>query len=127
MILAFTGTRRGMTPDQKARVHAYLARVTPTEVHHGDCIGADVDFHAIASALDIPVVVHPPILPTLRAFCTSDRILPPKPYLDRDRDMVDLADALLATPARGRQSGGTWYTVQYARRAGREVLVIYPT
>lgn len=136
MILAFTGTRTGMTPDQRLRVRAHLTRTHPSAVHHGDCIGADAEFHAIALSLGIPIVIHPPVNPTLRAFCAAtpaDRlvssvtVLAPRPYLDRNRDMVDLADVLLATPARGRQTGGTWRTVTYARRIGRRVLILHPT
>lgn len=135
MILAFTGTRTGMTPDQRLRVRDVLTRTRPDAVHHGDCIGADAEFHAIALSLGIPVVIHPPVNPVLRAFCPAtpaDRlvasvtVLPARPYRDRDRDMVDLADAVLATPARGRQTGGTWYTVAYARRTGRAVTVLFP-
>jgi hypothetical protein len=41
MILAITGTRDGAAYDAHERVRAILASLRPTELFHGDCIGAD--------------------------------------------------------------------------------------
>jgi hypothetical protein len=42
MIIGFTGTRYGMTDKQKSSLQSILSKLeTITEVHHGDCIGAE--------------------------------------------------------------------------------------
>lgn len=123
--LGFTGTRRGMTDAQKARVAEKSAPFA--EVHHGDCVGADADMHAIARAAGQRVVVHPPTDPKLQACLTGDVTAPAKPYLDRNRDIVDEADVLIATPAEsGPSTGGTWFTIRYAFKLGRPVLIVWP-
>ena len=45
-------------------------------------------------------------------------------YLDRDRYMVDHSSMLIACYD-GRKKGGTFWTVNYARRTGRKVIDIY--
>jgi hypothetical protein len=57
----------------------------------------------------------------------------PKPYLDRDRDIVDATDLLIATPFHAYTeahlnyaAGGTWYTVRYAINRGKPVKLIDP-
>ena len=45
MRLAFTGTRQGMTAAQRRRCATLLRELMPEEVHHGDAIGADAEFH----------------------------------------------------------------------------------
>ena len=51
----------------------------------------------------------------------------PKPYLDRNRDIVDACEVLLATPdGPERLRSGTWSTVRYARKIGKPVEVRLP-
>lgn len=45
-------------------------------------------------------------------------------YLDRDRYMVEHSSMLIACYD-GRKKGGTFWTVNYARRTGRKVIDIY--
>ncbi len=45
--------------------------------------------------------------------------------LDRNRFMVERSDLLLAVYS-GISSGGTAYTVNYARRLGRKVIILDP-
>lgn len=50
MIVGFTGTREGMSPEQKRVTREIISQLITTSVHtavHGDCIGADTDFHHI--------------------------------------------------------------------------------
>ncbi len=50
MKVGFTGTRKGMTEFQKTEVRRLLTEYMhgrDMEAHHGDCIGADTDFHNI--------------------------------------------------------------------------------
>ena len=131
MKIGFTGTREGMTKRQKKELERLLVeflRGGASEFHHGDCVGADEEAHTIASALGYKVVVHPPERAILRAFCAGDVILPKKGYLQRNKDIVDSTDVLIAAPKSGTEvlRSGTWSTIRYARRKGKQVIVLEP-
>jgi hypothetical protein len=129
-LLAFTGTRSGMTDAQKKTVRELLIRLHPSAVRHGDCVGADADFHAIAAAQQIPIFIHPPINPTFRANLPSPVLpMPPKEYLARNRDMVDASKHLIAAPKEAieQPTGGTWYTVRYAMKMRKFIYVVWPS
>ena len=118
-----------MTGEQRRVCTAILAQMRATEVHHGDAIGADAEFHAIARELGLRVIVHPPIDGRDRAFCTGNEILPQNRYKVRNRAIVDAADLVMGTPA-GRElesrGSGTWYTLRYAERRGKRVVIVWP-
>lgn len=123
----FTGTREGITSFQRGNLMQLLAAAVPVELHHGDCKGADAEAHSMADGLLIPVIIHPPVKDDYRAFCWSHDIREPKPYLDRDRDIVEETSYLIACPKQDTpRSGGTWYTVDYAIRTGKPVYLLYP-
>jgi len=59
--LGFTGTQRGMTPDQLEGVAEVVAAFSSvTSAHHGDCVGADAEFHGTCRAAEIPLHIYPP-------------------------------------------------------------------
>lgn len=125
--IGFSGTRKGMTPQQRETVEELLDGERVDEVHHGDCVGADANFHDMCCGR-YPIVIHPPSEVKLRAFCKDAEVRPSKGYLARNRDIVDETDELIATPRAGSeewQTGGTWYTVNYARQRGKPVTVVY--
>jgi len=126
MKVGFTGTRSGMTEAQRREVTALLVRLETEQLHHGDCIGADADAHAIARSLDIAVVLHPPSDPKARAFCegaASEH--PPKAYLTRNKAIVAETDVLIATPWGPEQRrSGTWATIRHARTLERPCYVV---
>lgn len=150
--IGFTGTRTGMTTDQSATLRERLSKKHTTwtmfsEFHHGDCTGADEEAHEMMRVLvtrnwplRVDIIIHPPVDFRWRAGCgTSDeeaeglmqgmiKILPEKPYLERDRDIVDATDMLIACPAGfdDRGNGGTWYTVRYAMKQVKPILLIWP-
>ena len=128
MRIGFTGTRRGMDSHQKWEVAILVAENKPTEVHHGDCIGADTDFHEICME-HIPIVIHPSNLKT-RAWNYAGVTMEhePKPPIVRDHDIVDSVDMLIACPAQNYEIlwSGTWATIRYARKVGKLVRIIYP-
>ena len=129
MIIGFTGTQNGMTPEQIGTVNYLLGKHKPEEVHHGDCKGADADFHNISRTHKIDVVLHPPIKDVKRAFCSDYfEAAPKKDYLDRNRDIVDACELLIATPKEKemQQRSGTWYTIRYALRMHRRVIIVFP-
>lgn len=130
MILGFTGTQNGMTRAQKATFWDLITSLCPSEFHHGDCIGADEQAHNIVRDTSIPtyIVSHPPENPTKRADCTADHSYPPLDYLARDRAIVAISDALVATPSSFTETirSGTWYTVRQARKAKKPITIIWP-
>lgn len=126
--VGFTGTRYGMTDAQKAAVASLLERVAPRWCHHGDCLGADADFHYLAKRAGAAVMIHPPSDPKLRARLVGDDIAEEKPYLDRNRDIVNASTILVATPKEStpQGKGGTWFTIGYARLQGKRVTIVWP-
>lgn len=127
--LGSTGTSRGMTPDQLEAVQQVIqgwpAAIT---LHHGDCIGADKQLHQLARRYGWRVVGHLPINQKKRAFCDFDEIREPKPYLDRNQDIVHESAYLLATPKEDDEDlrSGTWATVRRARDRRRPILLVTP-
>lgn len=130
MIIGFTGTQRGMTVKQKRTVTTILTRFVATEVHHGDCVGADDQFDGVARALNFDVVVHPPIDPKKRAHVANDgktTYLMPRSYKNRNRDIVNVCDLLVAAPRRSeRLWSRTWSTVRYARKKRKSIIIVEP-
>jgi hypothetical protein len=130
MIVGFTGTQSGCTPHQRLKLRELLVRLAPvSELHHGDCIGADAECHAIALELGIPVFLHPCNLVGKRAFSVGAAgEYEPKQPLVRNRDIVHVVDVLIATPRRMHEEmrSGTWATVRYARKAHKKRYVIFP-
>lgn len=120
-----------MTNKQYGRLVIWF-RWACSELHHGDCIGADYEAHALARSLvgeGIHIVIHPPRVEKNRAFCEGDEIRKPKTYLERNRDIVDASDILLAAPKGSEHEyfrSGTWHTVRYALTVRVPTLVIYP-
>lgn len=129
MKVGFTGTQAGMTEQQKARIIEFLDDNPVDEVHHGDCIGSDSDFHVLVleSYRRIPILIHPPSNPAKRAFCRGDREFVPLPYLVRNREIVSVTEVLLATPKGPEElRSGTWSTIRYARKIGHPVHIFWP-
>lgn len=126
--IGFTGSRTGMTDAQKVTMARLLAELRPKQVHHGDAIGSDADFHALARATSAVVVVHPPEDEKDRAFCTGDRTLPALPYLERNKAIVNACTVLIATPDSEKEQvrSGTWSTIRYAAREKKIMRVVMP-
>lgn len=130
-VIGFTGTRRGMTPEQKEAVRRYLLEVYPTEVSHGDRVGSDAEFHDLVREI-LPackIVIRPGPDEELRAFKQGDVLLPVKTHYARNRDIVDNATAVLVVSACSspQPKGATRYAINYAIKKNVAVDVIYPT
>jgi hypothetical protein len=130
VIAGFTGTQQGMDDIQQATLRELLTSLEIEEVHHGDCVGADAQCHALCEELGIDVVIHPPDDNSRRAFCHAPRILEPRPYLERNRVIVAAAQMLFAAPKESDEptqmrAGGTWWTVRLARRSNVPVVMMW--
>jgi hypothetical protein len=128
----FTGTQTGVTSAQLDSLAVQLrvlnALETINQFHHGDCVGADETAHHLAQSLSWDIVIHPPLNASKRAFCkgavaTWQR----KPYLDRNHDIVDCCDILIACPSgTEHRRSGTWSTVRYARKERKPIVIVWP-
>ena len=128
MKVGFTGTRFGMSYKQKEALSNLLYETLDEEFHHGDCLGADYEADSIARKWGYEIVIHPPEDKKYRAFCaqSGDTVWEPAPYLERNRDIVDSTDKLIAAPKSGKEElrSGTWATIRYARKMGKEVVIL---
>ena len=99
------------------------------EFHHGDCIGADEQFHAVAKRIGFKIIIHPPENNSKRAFCFgADTVLEEKAYLIRNHAIVDETNVLIAVPKSAAEElrSGTWATVRYARKAKHRIYILMP-
>lgn len=132
MTIAFTGTRSGMNDRQKKHVSEFLQKHLE-EIDtclHGGCVGADKDFHDLCLEFNLSVEVYPgysannPDDLSIKAELTgaySEH--KPNTHFARNRVMVDRADIVIGTPYNDIQKGGTWYTINYAKKKEKELYV----
>ncbi len=143
MHLGFTGTRKGLKNEQfvvlgntlKYLVEGFIEHgYKHISWHHGDCLGADEMFHKIIKhykffreTTDL-IHIHPPQESRFRAYCKGNVMHDEKPYLVRNRDIVDLSQGLVACPdGKGELlRSGTWQTIRYARKNLGNIIIIYP-
>jgi len=131
--VSFTGTRDGLTEKQSQVLFDLLYSLHIHEFHHGDCIGSDSQAHSLVNKLiikykkDIKTIIHPPSYDKYRAYEKGDVILKPKSYLDRNKDIVDRGELLIATPSgKEKLRSGTWSTIRYARKKNKSIYIIFP-
>jgi hypothetical protein len=120
-----------MTVRQAARIKDGLARLYDRDFRfflHGDCIGADEEAHAIAAAIGYEIHIHPCDIAVMRARCDAMVIHPPKPPLDRNRDIVRGSLIMTAAPGEAKEvlRSGTWATIRFARRLDRQIYIVRP-
>jgi hypothetical protein len=133
MKVGFTGTRDGMADAQFVRFRQCFSESHAGEFHHGCCVGADEDAAlqiADSYALLVKIVGHPSDIASLtsaEAVRRSHQTLPARPALERNRDIVDACDLLIACPKGPEERrSGTWATIRYARKVGRPVVIVWP-
>lgn len=128
MRLGFTGTRHGMTDQQKRSVRLLINALKPSYFNHGDCVGADVEAHDIVrdACPKSFIYVYPAI--DREQNRESDYRAPPDKPLTRNRVIVDMSDVMIATPRESSEMlrGGTWSTVRYARLKKKSLYLILP-
>lgn len=136
MNIGFTGTRDGMSEAQyrwTKRIFHQCLTMTENTLHHGCCVGADSQAHTIAclirsdGMIPIAIIGHPPTYTKWRAHLQGiDCERKPKLYLERNHNIVDECDLLIACP-KGPEilKSGTWATVRYARRSGKPITIIW--
>lgn len=129
-IIGFTGTKEGMSDLQKERFESLIRDLNPSEFHHGDCVGADAQAHDIVRKIApaCRIILHPPFNQTLRANCRADVILFQNEYIKRNHNIVDACEELIATPRSTIEQtrSGTWATIRYCKKKGKNVRIIFP-
>lgn len=124
MILGVTGSRKPRHEPLCEKLFNFIQDKGVTELHHGDCTGWDHQAFMVADWLCIKTVAHPPDNDIMRADTKSSVVLPPKPYLERNKDIVNASDFLIAVPdGPERQRSGTWSTVRYAKHVGKRGVI----
>ena len=137
--IGFTGTREEMTEIQYRTV---LGLVLSSHIHyetyirgaHGDCLGADVQFHEICAYVGIPIIIRPPIIDSWRAWLGTEKAVrteeefdglpeiekiydPDDPFC-RNRRIISDSGVVIAAPRAGYsvEPGMTWQTIRQIRR-----------
>jgi hypothetical protein len=135
--VGFTGTRRGMTPEQQSAVAKLIFTIRRSSraqlvAHHGDCIGSDATFYRLVmeDKADIGrwrVVCHPPTGNGFRAHLGGDEVREPIHPLMRNSVIVRESTLMIATPAEWTEQrrGGTWYTIRRSRMWERPLAIIW--
>lgn len=140
MIWGETGTREGAEARQLASVAWLFAKYGIKTLHDGDCVGVDSQLYDLAQAFQVGVVMHPPTNPNNRAFRgmgDDDLVVmrPAKGYFIRDKDIVDESEVMVGVPRQNlepkdswkRGNGGTWWTINYARKQEKPLAIVWPT
>lgn len=134
--VGFTGTRKGMTEAQYNAVHEVVVQLIdifgPISVHHGACVGADAEFHAMCSGMGLnikQIYQHVPRDTSLRADLTGGIYELPLPYDERNQAIVDDSHLMIAAPLEEQPQarGGTWQTVRFARTKGNLWRIVFPS
>lgn len=134
--VGFTGTCAGLNATQILSLRDTLlllhGSVQPKlfswTARHGDCKGADFQFHNLARRYSAHIISHPPSISTHRANAIADETLPPLPYLTRNHAIVDACSVLIAGVGTVKEvtRSGTWATIRYARESKCPRVVLYP-
>lgn len=132
MRVGITGTREGLSYEQSEALKEALWALRATELHCGDCIGADAECDEFARQLGIKIVIHPSTFPSNRAWRSRVlpcEVMPERPPLARNRNIVRSVDFLLAAPSTEHEvlRSGTWAAIRYALKHNMTVFVIYPS
>jgi hypothetical protein len=138
MVVGFTGTREGMTANQKEMVEELLtefrADIFEPWFHHGNCIGADEQALEIAKRLGYKTMAHPTDMPNLQiSVMYSDAWEQVEQPLKRNRDIVRKADVMIAAPKESEEpkssrGSGTWFTIRHCRKQNvkRRCFIVWP-
>lgn len=126
-----------MTFAQRLKVTMIIASLQDRIViygRHGDCVGADAQFHDIV--LRDPqnhVIIHPPIDQSHRAHCDlfappRVTVLAPQTHFARNRSIVLNSQLMIAAPRDmiHQPRGGTWYTYDFAMKIEVPTAIVFP-
>lgn len=136
---AFTGSRGPLTLEQSGYVRKVVNSLPLTQtdkVRQGGAKGVDFcvakyvpsAMQTVYAPCSAPWSEYHPVGAILRRHTPEGGFAThAEDYLDRNREMVDGADVLIAFPKTAEEEtrSGTWATIRYARKVGVEVH-LYP-
>lgn len=123
MKIGITGTRKGMSGAQKVAFVTFLINNEITEQVDGCCIGVDAESFEIAKRWGIKTIGRPghskrnPNELSNRDNRERDVMHESKPFFERNRDIVDGCEMLVAMPYELGTGGGTNYTINLQGRS----------
>lgn len=128
--IGFTGNRNGLNNEQIQNIKQLLDQIVNITdyivLSHGDCVGSDTDFHNLCLSYKdlypekkIEIHIYPPNNKTMRSFNKGDILMPEKPYLERNLDIIKNSNILIACPVDKNVEelrSGTWSTIRQANK-----------
>ena len=132
MRVGFVGTGKHLTNEQLVEVHMLLGDLQSggaTQATHGMNPGADEQFHDQAKGFGY-FTIRGEVKQS--AKCECDLVMPVKPFLDRNANIVQESDVVIVTPKESEERttdvgwSSTWMTVQYARKAKKPLVILWP-
>lgn len=132
MRISFTGSRHGLSDWQRQQLTNLLAANAHriTDAAHGNCMGADTEFHSLVLPFVVRVHVFPSTDRRTQSPIPADAyyVASPKPPMARNPDIVAAGpDLLVACPRQLSEQprGGTWDIVRVARSAGVKYEILW--
>jgi hypothetical protein len=128
-----TGTRRGLSELQHEKAHGILYHMSRALgyrfLHHGDCVGADLELDKMAKLMSLKTICHPPVNNRYRANTVGHAlVMPCRPYLERNHDIVAEVEVMLAFPGEQQEvlRSGTWATIRWAASKAVTCMIVFP-
>lgn len=131
--IGFTGNRYGLNQSQIEEIKKIIESHDNIIVSHGDCVGSDTEFHNICVSYkeqfnkNISIHIYPSFNPVMRAFNKGDVIMKEKQYLQRNLDIINNSDMLIACPVDKNveeMRSGTWVTIRHAKKQGMTIHIL---
>lgn len=131
MKLGITGTRSGMSPEQKVKFLELIEELKPDVFIDGCCVGVDEECFLLVKDLLLVTVGRPGYsaltqeeINNNRSVYQRDKMYPSKTHFARNRDIVNESDVMIAIPYELGGKGGTNYTIDYAIKVGKPLYII---
>lgn len=129
LCVGFTGTQQGVSKERLANLRLQLTKLRSvgyTVFIHGGCIGADEQAARLARRLGFKTHCYPGTAGIKRADTEDDYVAQIKPFLDRNRGIVNASTVMIAMPKTSEEElrSGTWATIRYARKIGKEPIML---
>lgn len=139
MTIGFTGSRNGMTDEQKEQVSNTIDMLLKQTLKgssaiDGRCVGSDADFNDIATEKGLYTIgiggysaKNPDDL-SYRNDNVYNVYRTSMTHFARNREIVNASDVMIATPLSFNFdiNGGTNYTIKFAQQVKKPIYVISP-
>jgi hypothetical protein len=119
MKVAIIGSRKRALPEDRLAVGSLVNALDKDDIIvSGGCRGIDTWAEIAAKTRGMKTLIFTPILNGTKTH--GDVV---NAYYNRNKKIVSSSDIVYAFPARDGLSGGTGYTVDYAIRIGKKVIL----